>query len=125
MKKIRKKEDHYWKSVTCIIFHQGMPVHFYLRQTWIDQRFTNQINKSYVLNRDTIEKIWRPDTFCSNARETNLMMPEDQVHSAAGISPNGSIWYSRGYLILYFPLFSINETLSPVPDSLLILSIFI
>ena len=70
-------------------------MYFYLRQQWYDPRFVEQINISIDLNREYAEMVWRPDTYCTNARETNLMMPDSETHTSVTLQPDGSVYYSR------------------------------
>ena len=43
--------------------------------------------------------MWVPDPYCYNARESNMMDPDEGVHSNLEIKPNGKIRYSRGYVM--------------------------
>ena len=40
--------------------------------------------------------MWVPDPFCYNARESNLMLPNEEVHSLVHIQPDGDVLMSKG-----------------------------
>ena len=73
----------------------------YIRQTWRDIRLANVTDKILVLNKEYITKLWRPDIYCINARMSDLMSPDTEVHSALFLYPDGSIFYSRRYVGSY------------------------
>ncbi|XP_068759220.1 gamma-aminobutyric acid receptor subunit alpha-1-like isoform X2 [Montipora capricornis] len=75
-------------------------VYTYFRQYWADLRLAGKSNRTKVLRGGDISKIWKPDPFCYNARESNLMMPNEELHSYVKISPNGNITMSIGAVIL-------------------------
>ncbi|KAK3734541.1 hypothetical protein QZH41_010398, partial [Actinostola sp. cb2023] len=75
-------------------------VFMYYRQSWHDERLANLVNSTIVLSRGQIENLWFPDTFCANAKSSNLMMPDNQVHSTLLLDSNGSVFYSRGAHII-------------------------
>ena len=54
-------------------------------------------NEILILNREEADLVWRPDTYCSNAKQSDLMLPDKNLHSAIRLSPDGSIFYSRKY----------------------------
>lgn len=43
-----------------------------------------------------IDNMWVPDPFCYNARESNLMLPNEEVHSLVHIQPDGDVLMSKG-----------------------------
>ncbi|XP_032234689.2 gamma-aminobutyric acid receptor subunit beta isoform X2 [Nematostella vectensis] len=71
----------------------------YFRQFWKDERLANRLNKSVVLKGDEITKMWRPDPFCYNARESSLTASDDDINSMMTIHPNGDVVYSRMTII--------------------------
>ena len=68
----------------------------YFRQYWKDPRLAGKLNRTLVLKGGDIANIWVPDPYCYNARESNMMIPDEETHSYAKIDPNGDIRYSRG-----------------------------
>ena len=42
--------------------------------------------------------MWVPDPFCYNARESNLMLPNQEKHSLVHIQPNGDVLMSKGFV---------------------------
>ncbi len=68
----------------------------YFRQYWKDSRLARKLNRTLVLKGSDIENIWVPDPYCYNARESNMMIPDEETHSNVKIDPNGNIRYSRG-----------------------------
>ncbi|KAL9959479.1 hypothetical protein ACROYT_G032805 [Oculina patagonica] len=75
-------------------------VYTYFYQKWRDSRLAGKLNRTLVLNKDVIENIWVPDPYCYNARESNMMMPDEEVHSSVSIKPSGDILYSKGVTLL-------------------------
>ncbi|KAL9959476.1 hypothetical protein ACROYT_G032802 [Oculina patagonica] len=94
-------------------------VYTYFRQYWKDSRLAGKLNRTLVLKGSDIENIWVPDPYCYNARESNMMIPDEETHSNVKIDPNGNIRYSRGVTLLascimdlrHFPLDSQECTL--------------
>ncbi|EDO36971.1 predicted protein, partial [Nematostella vectensis] len=70
-------------------------VFMYFRQMWRDPRLADRVNQSVVLQRDQISYLWFPDTYCSNAKRSDLMSPDTEIHSSLTLEPDGSIFYSR------------------------------
>ena len=69
----------------------------YFRQHWKDERLARLVNTTVVLEREHISRLWTPKPYCSNAKTSNLMLPDSEVHSSLKVSPDGSIFYSRRY----------------------------
>ena len=63
---------------------------------WTDARLAAKINRTFTITGDEIDNIWVPDPFCYNARQSNMMTPNEEIHSAVHIQPNGSIVMSKG-----------------------------
>ncbi|XP_068713731.1 gamma-aminobutyric acid receptor subunit alpha-6-like isoform X1 [Montipora foliosa] len=72
----------------------------YFHQYWHDPRLIGKLNRTLTLHGSDIDKLWVPDPFCYNARESNMMMPNEQIHSVVRIQPNGNIEHSRGVTLL-------------------------
>ncbi|XP_068713721.1 gamma-aminobutyric acid receptor subunit alpha-1-like isoform X2 [Montipora foliosa] len=75
-------------------------VHGYFRQYWTDLRLAGKSNRTQVLRGRDISKIWKPDPYCYNARESNLMIPDEELYSSVKISPSGDMVMSIGAVIL-------------------------
>lgn len=77
-------------------FLQEFPGFMYLRQMWFEDRLAEFVkSKGLVLQRDHISQLWLPDPYCYNAKKSDLMLPDTEVHSVVRIDPNGSVLYSR------------------------------
>jgi hypothetical protein len=70
----------------------------YLVQKWTDPRLKNVVNTSTVVTGKDIGLFWIPDTYCVNARQSDLMMTDDQSHSMIKLDKHGRLTYSRGYV---------------------------
>ncbi|KAM7427139.1 hypothetical protein ABFA07_021676 [Porites harrisoni] len=76
------------------------PVFMYFRQMWYDERISEYVNSSVSLQRDEIKSLWFPDTFCYNAKKSDLMLQDTEVHSVIRIDPDGLVFYSRSSQIV-------------------------
>lgn len=77
-------------------FIQEFPGFMYLRQMWFEDRLAEFVKtKGLVLQRDHISQLWLPDSYCYNAKRSDLMLPDTEVHSVVRIDPNGFVLYSR------------------------------
>ena len=74
-------------------------MHAYFRQHWNDSRLAGKLNSTLHLTASDIGRMWVPDPYCYNARESNMMNPDEGAHSNLKIKPNGEISYSRGYVM--------------------------
>lgn len=87
-------------------------VYAYFHLAWKDPRLSGKLNRTINLKGDQIRNVWVPDPYCYNARESNMMSPDEETHSNLKIKPDGEIYYSRGLTLLascsmdlkYFPL---------------------
>ena len=70
----------------------------YLVQTWVDPRLVNVVNTSTVVTGKDIDLFWIPDTYCVNARQSDLMMTDEHAHSMIKLEKCGRLTYSRGYV---------------------------
>ena len=77
---------------------QEYKAYTYFRQRWTDSRLVGKLNRTLTIKGGEIENIWVPDPYCYNARESNMMMPDEEVHSSVSIKPNGDVLYSKGYV---------------------------
>ena len=68
---------------------------------WYDERISKYVNSSVSLQRDEIKSLWFPDTFCYNAKKSDLMLPDTEVHSVIRIDPDGLVFYSRRLVLPY------------------------
>ncbi len=82
-----------------LFYRQEYRVYTYFYQKWRDSRLAGKLNRTLVLNKGVIENIWVPDPYCYNARESNMMMPDEEVHSSVSIKPTGDVLYSKGYVL--------------------------
>ena len=57
------------------------------RQLWTDRRLAGKLNRTFTIKESDNDHIWVPDSFCYNARESNLMLPNEEVHSLVYIQP--------------------------------------
>lgn len=73
-------------------------VYSYFRQYWKDSRLARKLNDTITLKGGDIDNIWVPDPFCYNARESNMMMPNEEIHSFVQVRPNGDIAMSKGWV---------------------------
>ena len=81
---------------------QEFKVFGYLRQQWKDGRLAGKMNTTITIKGENIKRLWLPDPFCYNARETNLMLPDSAIHSKVSIDKQGNIFYTRGSAIQYY-----------------------
>jgi len=72
----------------------------YFRQRWTDSRLAGKLNRTLTIKGGEIENIWVPDPYCYNARESNMMMPDEEVHSSVSIKSTGDVLYSKGVTLL-------------------------
>ncbi|XP_027060017.1 gamma-aminobutyric acid receptor subunit rho-3-like isoform X1 [Pocillopora damicornis] len=72
----------------------------YLRQQWKDGRLSGKLNKTLTIKGETIGRMWLPDPFCYNARDSNLMQPDSEVHSKVSIDVHGNVHYTKGVTFL-------------------------
>ncbi|KAJ7388283.1 hypothetical protein OS493_038812, partial [Desmophyllum pertusum] len=70
--------------------------YIYFRQKWTDSRLAGKLNRTLTIKGAEIENIWVPDPYCYNARESNMMMPDAEIHSSVSIQPSGDVLYSKG-----------------------------
>ena len=70
----------------------------YFRQKWTDGRLAGKLNRTLTIKGGDIENIWVPDPYCYNARESNMMMPDEETHSSVTIQPSGDVLYSKGWV---------------------------
>ncbi|KAJ7336016.1 Gamma-aminobutyric acid receptor subunit alpha-4 [Desmophyllum pertusum] len=75
-------------------------VYSYFRQRWTDSRLAGKLNRTLTIKTADIENIWVPDPYCYNARESNMMMPDAEIHSSVSIQPSGDVLYSKGVTVL-------------------------
>lgn len=75
----------------------------YFRQHWKDSRLAGKLNRTLNLKGGQIGNIWVPDPYCYNARESNMMDPDEGAHSSLKVKPNGEISYSRGLVLCMKP----------------------
>ena len=78
------------------LYEQEYKVYSYFRQRWKDPRLAGKINHTLVIKGSDIGNIWVPDPYCYNARESNMMMPDEEIHSSVSIQPTGDVLYSKG-----------------------------
>ncbi|XP_068761416.1 gamma-aminobutyric acid receptor subunit gamma-1-like isoform X2 [Montipora capricornis] len=77
-----------------------LPLHMYFRQMWVDDRIAKSVKSNALLRRELVNLLWFPDSFCYNARKSDLMLPDTNVDSVVRIDPNGFVFYSRSAHIL-------------------------
>ena len=70
----------------------------YFRQKWTDGRLAGKLNRTLTIKGGDVENIWVPDPYCYNARESNMMMPDEETHSSVTIQPSGDVLYSKGWV---------------------------
>jgi len=75
-------------------------VYTYFRQRWTDFRLAGKLNRTLTIKGGDIDNIWVPDPYCYNARESNMMMPDEEIHSFVSIKSNGDVVYSKGVTLL-------------------------
>lgn len=63
---------------------------------WVDDRIAKSVKSNILLQRELITYLWFPDSYCYNAKKSDLMLPDTDVHSVVRIDPVGHILYSRG-----------------------------
>lgn len=71
------------------------PGFMYFRQMWYDDRIAEYVNSSVSLQREQIRHLWFPDPYCYNAKISDLMLPDTEVHSVLRINSSGFVMYSR------------------------------
>lgn len=72
----------------------------YFRQMWVDDRIAKSVKSNILLQRELITYLWFPDPYCYNAKKSDLMLPDTDVHSVVRIDQDGHIFYSRSVHIL-------------------------
>lgn len=85
----------YWFTNTQHV-QQEYLVYGYFRQRWKDSRLTGRLNYTLTIKGGDIDNIWVPDPYCYNARESNMMLLDTQLHSRISIDPSGDVLYSKG-----------------------------
>ena len=75
---------------------QEYTVFGYLRHHWTDKRFAGKFQDPVLLKGTTIERAWLPDTYISNARESNFPQKDSESQSSLLVSPDGGLFYSKG-----------------------------
>ncbi|XP_020904427.1 gamma-aminobutyric acid receptor subunit alpha-5 isoform X2 [Exaiptasia diaphana] len=70
-------------------------VFMYFRQHWKDERLTGKVNKTVTLKGSAIKRVWTPDPFCHNGRQSNLGDLDEEIRSLLFLDPDGQITYSR------------------------------
>ena len=86
-----------WNHFVCN--RQEYRVYTYFYQKWKDPRLAGKLNRTLTIKGADIQNIWLPDPYCYNARESNMMMPDSEMHSSVSIKPSGDIFYSKGYVL--------------------------
>ena len=86
---------------TMLFIQQEYKVYSYFHQRWTDSRLAGKLNRTLTIKTADIENIWIPDPYCYNARESNMMMPDAEIHSSVSIQPSGDVFYSKGYVQLF------------------------
>lgn len=81
----------------------------YFRQYWIDARLAGKLNRTLTLKGGDIDNVWVPDPFCYNARESNMMMPNEEIHTFLHINPSGHIEFSKGITLLASCVMDLKE----------------
>lgn len=75
---------------------QEFKVFGYLRQQWKDERLAGKLDKPITIKGENINRLWLPDPFCYNARDSNLMLPDSAVHSKVLVDTEGNVLYTKG-----------------------------
>jgi len=76
-------------------FVQDYKIYTYFYQRWKDERLAGKLNHTLIIKGGDIN-MWLPDPYCYNARESNMMTPDEELHSSVSIQPSGDIIYSKG-----------------------------
>ena len=84
--------------LSIFVHFQEYKVYGYFHQNWNDPRLAGKFNRTITLTGSDIDNVWVPDPFCYNARESNMMIPNEEVHSKLHISTNGDIKMSKGWV---------------------------
>ncbi|XP_028398238.1 gamma-aminobutyric acid receptor subunit beta-like [Dendronephthya gigantea] len=71
-------------------------LYVYLVQRWTDSRLKNVVKTPTVVTGKDINLFWIPDTYCVNARQSDLMMTDEHTHSMIKLDELGRLTYSRG-----------------------------
>ncbi|XP_074610650.1 gamma-aminobutyric acid receptor subunit alpha-6-like [Acropora palmata] len=74
-------------------------IYTYFYQRWKDERLAGKLNHTLIIKGGDIN-MWLPDPYCYNARESNMMTPDEELHSSVSIQPSGDIIYSKGVILL-------------------------
>ncbi|XP_068691246.1 gamma-aminobutyric acid receptor subunit beta-like isoform X1 [Montipora foliosa] len=72
----------------------------YLRHHWTDKRLAGKFQDPVLLKGTTIERAWLPDTYISNARESNFPQKDSESQSSLLVSSDGGLFYSKGVKIV-------------------------
>ncbi|EDO45319.1 predicted protein [Nematostella vectensis] len=67
---------------------------------WTDKRLAGKLNLSITLTVSAASNACKPDPYCYNARQSNMMLEDKDVNSRLSIDPDGKIFYSRGVSIV-------------------------
>ena len=76
-------------------FLQEYSMTFYLRQSWVDERFAyTEIDKSVTLNYNDLNRIWIPDLFFRNEKK-GMLHDMTVPNRLLRLDPDGRILYSQ------------------------------
>ena len=82
---------------------------FYLRQSWIDERFAyDEIDKSVTLNYNDLNRIWIPDLFFRNEKR-GMLHDMTVPNRLLRLDPDGRILYSQRYVEVRYLVNTIKE----------------
>ena len=93
---LQGKVGCYSLLINFVMLFQEYKVYTYFRQFWTDSRLAGKLNRTMVLQERDIDRIWHPDSYCINARESNLMIPNDELNSFVKVQPSGEVMMSNG-----------------------------
>lgn len=77
------------------LLFQEYTVFGYFRQRWVDCRLAGKFNHTVLLKNTAVDHAWTPDTFCSNARQSNLMMRGSGTDSAMTVDIDGAVFFTK------------------------------
>lgn len=91
----------HWYLFSC---PQEYTVFGYFRQYWSDKRFASKSQETIMLKGSTVEQAWKPDTYISNSRESNLRQRDSESETALFVYPKGEVFYSKGSVTISYVL---------------------
>jgi len=69
-----------------------------LCHSWFDHRLSGKFNHSMILKNTAVDYAWTPHTYCSNARQSNLMIGGSDGNTAMTVDGTGHVFLSKRFV---------------------------